>query len=411
MNVQEQKNNLAKIAVTLGVNIQPGQYLMINSPVETADFARSLAKAAFEAGAGDVYINYSDEDYAKLRYTYADSAALADIPEWWRLRLQDFLERGGCVISIAAGDPDLMREIDADKIAAAVRARQAASADYSRAMMVNDNRWCVISAATQGWAKKVFPDSQNPTAQLWDAILSASGADTEDPVAAWRKKDETFKRRARWLNEKQFESLRYTNARGTDLTVGLPKNHVWSGGSETARDGVRFFPNLPTEEIFTAPDRSRVNGRVVASYPLSYQGKNIEDFELTFKDGKVVDVRAGRHEDMLRELIKNDGADYLGEVALVPYDSAISNLNLLFYNTLFDENAACHLALGDAYPGCVQGGEDMSAEELLAHGLNQSQTHVDFMIGTKDLSITGIGADGSETPVFVNGNFAPEIDA
>ncbi len=400
------KENLAEISVKIGVNLQPGQELFINSPIETADFARLIAKSAFDAGAKDVHVNYQDEKLSKLRYEGADKETLSEIPDWFKLKYDEILDKKGAVISIHASDPDLLSGIDQEKILASVKAREEATREYSDAIMADDVRWCVISVPTDSWAKKVFPQSSTPVDDLWKAIFKTTYTDQEDPVACWREKDKAFKARAEKLNEKQYKALRYKNSRGTDITVGLPKNYIFSGGSEKAKDGVEFFPNLPTEELFSAPDKDRVDGTLVSAYPLVYNGKIIDRFSLTFKDGKVVDYKAEIGEDALDSLIHvSEGSDHLGEVALVPYDSAISNMNLLFYNTLFDENASCHFALGAAYPTCVKGGENMRPEELEKAGLNQSPTHVDFMVGTDDLKITGVLEDGTEEKIFENGNF------
>lgn len=400
--------NLAETAVKIGVNIQPDQYLVINSPIETAEFAREIAKSAFEAGAVDVFINYTDEKFSKIRLDSASKETLKEVPDWWTERLDDFIKKGAAVISISAIDPDLMKDVDAQKVQVSVQAKEEASKNYSDAMMGNKNRWCVISVPTKNWAKKVFPEARNgelATDLLWNAIIRSTHCNDINPIEKWHKKDDEFKNKSEWLNQKQFKKLHYKNNLGTDLYIGLPENHIWSGGSEIAQDGVRFFPNLPTEEIFTAPDKDKIDGKVVSTYPLVYHGKTIEDFTLEFKDGKIIDSCARKNEDILKSLIEIEGANSLGEVALVPQDSTISDMNILFYNTLFDENASCHLALGDAYPSCIEDGAQMSKEELSKHGLNQSPTHVDFMIGSDDMSISGIDENGNETEIFKNGNF------
>lgn len=404
--MNQKQKNLAKIAVEIGVNLQPGQNLYINSPIETADFARELSQAAFDAGAKDVQIFYADEQFAKIRYENASCEALAEVPESYKIRYQEILDKDGAVISIHASDPNLLTDVAPEKIMANVRAREEATQEYSDAVMADQIRWCVVSVPTDSWAKSVFPDDEDSVDHLWDAILSSTYCDQDDPVACWREKDKTFNSRAKRLNDKQYRALRYKNARGTDITVGMPKNHIWSGGSEAAQDGISFFPNLPTEEIFSAPNCDEVNGTLVSAYPLVYQGRTIDNFSITFKDGKAVSWQAETGADALDDLIHaSDGSDRLGEIALVPHDSAISNMNLLFYNTLFDENAACHFALGAAYPGCVENGENLTREELQAIGLNQSPTHVDFMVGTDDLEIVGITEDGQEEAIFEQGNF------
>ena len=403
------QNNLARTAVEIGVNIQPGQKLFINSPIETAEFARTLAGAAFEAGAGDVFVHYTDENLTKIRYEKAEKDVLCHIPEWVITKYNEILKDGGAVISISAAEPGLFAGINGEKLKAVSKAKQAAAAAYNSAIMANKNRWCVISVPSAAWAVKVFPQARTRDQALellWSAIIRATHSSEHDAVAYWRRQDNTFKRRSAILNEKQYDRLHYKNSLGTDLTVGLPKNHNWSGGSEVAQDGVVFFPNLPTEEIFSAPDKERVDGHLVSSYPLIYQGRMIDHFHLDFRKGKVVGYSAKTGQDVLEELItSDDGAEQLGEIALVPNDSPISKMDLLFYNTLFDENASCHFAFGAAYPGCVKGGEQMSEEELSKSGLNQSRTHVDFMVGTDDLEITGILPDGTEELVFKDGNF------
>ncbi|MGI6109884.1 MAG: aminopeptidase [Eubacteriaceae bacterium] len=407
--MNQYKQNLARTAVKIGVNLQKGQELFINSPIETAEFAREIAKAGFEAGAKDVHIHYGDENLAKLRYNNAAKETLMSIPAWVAGQYQEILDKDACVISIAAAEPGLMASVDPEKIAACTRAREAVSDVYSRAMMANNKRWCVISAPSEKWAAKVFTDTADPAqAQelLWSAIIRATHCAEKDPVACWHEQDQAFKTRSAILNNKQYKKLHYRNSLGTDFTVGMPENQNWSGGSECAQDGVVFFPNLPTEEIFCAPDRMTAEGTLVSSYPLIYNGQTIDGFRLTFKDGKVVDYSAETGEKVLKSLLESgENADRLGEIALVPYDSPISKMDLLFYNTLFDENASCHFALGAAYPSCITGGEKMSEEELTAAGLNQCRSHVDFMVGTRDLSIDGILPDGTEEPVFRDGNF------
>lgn len=402
-------NNLAELAVRIGVNLQKGQDLVINSPIECADFARLLSEKAWEAGARDVRINYSDERFSKIRYTHADLSVFEEVPQWFVDRQNAIIDRQAAVISVYADDPDLLAGVDPLKIKTATAAIQAATKDYHTAMMNDACRWCVVSVPTVGWARKVFPNLSDADAveALWDAIFKATRADQPDPVGAWQAFDRSFDERVDFLNRHQFDRFVYTNSAGTHIEVGMPDNYLFAGGSEKAQDGVEFFPNIPTEEVFSAPHKDRVNGTLVSSHPLVYNGQLIDRFALTFKDGRVCDYRAETGEAALKALIEAaEGSDQLGEIALVPYHSPISAMGLLFYNTLFDENASCHFALGAAYPSCVAGGTAMSPEELTACGLNLSTTHVDFMIGTADLCITGIQKDGTEVPVFQNGDWA-----
>lgn len=409
MNFSEKQFNLADIAVAIGVNIQEGQHLIINSPIECAFFARMVAERGFARGAGDVSIRYNDEKFARIRYDHAGIDALTTVADWQKDRLQSAVDEGAAVISIYADDPRVMEGVDADKVKAASNAFQAAAQPYHIAIINNQIRWCVISVPTPGWAEKMFPDVSTGEAmdKLWNAIFKTTRTDQEDPIAAWKAHNDSFAARCAFLNSKQFDRFVYKNGRGTDITVGMPAHHIWAGGQETAQDGLPFFPNIPTEEIFCAPDKNRIDGTLASSHPLVYNGQLIDNFTLTFKDGVVCDFHAQTGEGALKSLVEaNEGSDMLGEIALVPYDSPISNLDLLFYNTLFDENASCHFALGSAYPTCVEGGSQMTPEELSAAGLNVSTTHVDFMVGTDDLSITAFDADGQATAIFRDGNWA-----
>ena len=405
MNHQQK---LAELAVKIGVNIQPDQSLIINSPIECSVFARCVAEAAYAAGARDVVMNYNDEKFSRIRYKNAALEVFEQVPQWFIDKQNYLVDQHFAVISIYAEDPDLFSDVDPLKIKTASAAVQKATEKYHMAMMNNQCRWCVISVPTAGWAKKVFPDDPEELAveKLWEAIFKATRADQENPVDAWYRFNKSFEAKTRFLNDHQFDRFIYKNQLGTDIEVGMPKNHIWAGGSETAADGVDFFPNIPTEEVFCAPHRDRINGTLVSSHPLVYNGQLIDDFSLTFKDGVVIDYQAKIGHETLKTLIEaSEGSDRLGEIALVPYHSPISNMNLLFYNTLFDENASCHFALGAAYPTCVENGEEMDPETLKAAGLNYSTTHVDFMIGTEDLSIIGIEADGTEIPIFVDGDW------
>ncbi len=274
--------------------------------------------------------------------------------------------------------------------------------------MSNQNVWCVASIPTKPWADKVFPEAgDNAEDKLWDAIFRSVRVDQEDPVQAWKDHQNNLNKRLDFLNGHKFIELRYKNSIGTDLKAKLPKGHIWLGGGDKSTSGQEFIPNMPTEEVFTMPKRDGVNGKIVSSLPLNVNGNVIKDFSFTLKDGVIIDHNAKKGFDTLTELLNtDDGARRLGEVALVPYDSPISNQKILFYNTLFDENASCHFALGKAYPTCVEGGENKNPDELLLAGANDSLIHEDFMIGTDDLEITGIKTDGSEVKIFSGGNFA-----
>ena len=400
----------ARLVVCIGVNLQHDQILVINSPIECAPFARLLAKEAYKAGAHEVVMSWGDELSARIKYDMAGTAVFSEFPEWRRAFYTDYAEQGAAFISIAARDPEIFSGVDPERLTLAQQAAGAALLEYRARLMANQNTWCVASVPTAAWAKKVFPEASEDeaVAKLWDAIFRTVRIGGEqDVVAAWHNHIDYLHRAAKFLNDNDFASLHYTNELGTDLTIELPEGHLWAGGSEMAATHVSFVANLPTEEVYTLPKRDGVTGRVVASKPLVYQGSLIEHFWLEFEGGKVVRFHAEKGEDVLAELLKTDeGSARLGEVALVPYDSPISKSGLLFYNTLFDENAACHLALGKAYPTCLKGGEDMDSVTLLQHGVNDSLLHEDFMVGSRDLAITGTRrSDGREVPVFRNGNF------
>lgn len=408
---QELLGQYARLVVQIGVNLQQDQILVINTPIECAPFARLLAEEAYRAGAHEVVMSWSDERSAHIRYALAPQSVFSEFPEWRRAFYTDYAEQGAAFVSIAARDPEIFRDIEPQRLTRAQQAAGAALLEYRVRLMNNENTWCVVSVPTPAWAQKVFPESAPEEAErrLWEAILRTVRVGEGDAVAAWRSHIAFLHRAAAFLNAQDFARLHYRNALGTDLVIELPEGHLWAGGAEDSQTGVPFVANLPTEEVYTLPDREGVSGTAVATKPLVYQGSLIEGMRLRFARGRVVEAHAARGEEKLRELLATDeGACRLGEVALVPYDSPISRSGLLFYNTLFDENAACHLAFGKAYPTCLRGGASLNSVELLRRGVNDSLLHEDFMVGSRDLSITGTRrADGREVPVFVDGNFAP----
>lgn len=399
----------ARLAVKTGINIQKGQTLVISCPIECAFFARAIAKEAYIEGAHDVVMNYKDELFRKLRFENAPTEVFSEFPEWQKEFYISLAKGGAAFISIYAEDPELLKDVDPTRIATAQKTASLATKEYSDRLMSNKNVWSVISIPTESWAVKVFPELSKEEAveKLWESIFKTVRVDREDPVEAWNVHKNNLKKRMDFLNKNQFKSLHYKNSLGTDLTVELPKGHIWLGGSDFSKDGVEFMANMPTEEIFTLPKRDGVNGTVVASKPLNCNGTLVDGFKISFKDGKIVDLTAEKGYESLKNLIEtDDGSHYLGEVALVPNDSPISNSNILFLNTLFDENASCHLAIGKAYPVCLNGGEDMQDDELLLKGVNNSLVHEDFMVGSADLEIVGTTWEGKEIQVFTKGNFA-----
>ncbi len=409
MNKENLLKKYAQLAIYQGVNVQKNQTLVISSPIECAEFTRMLVEEAYIKGAKEVVVQWNDELTGKLKYKYSPMEVFETVPEWVKESRLSYAKEGACFLSISASDPELLKDVDPKKVATFRKASSIASREFSSRLMSNENAWSIVSIPTVGWAKKVFPNISEDEAveKLWDAIFKIVRVDSQDPVKAWEEHKNTLKKNMDFLNSKRFKSLHYTNSLGTDLIIELPEKHLWAGGAEFTQDGTEFIANMPTEEIFSMPKKTGVNGKVVSSMPLNYGGNLINNFSLTFKDGKVVDFSAEEGYETLKNLLDTDeGAKYLGEVALVPYNSPISNSNIIFFNTLYDENASCHLAFGKAYSLCIKDGEKMSEEELLKEGANDSLTHVDFMIGTKDLQITGTTYDNEKFDIFVNGNWA-----
>lgn len=409
-NFEEKLYEYAHLLVEVGINIQPGQTPRIAGPVECAPLVRLCAEAALDAGARDVIIDWSDDFITRQRYLKAQESVFSEFPSYSQAKF-DYLVAHSCpVLNIIGSDPEMLKGVDSNRIQTWQRTSGGPTRPYYDAMTSGAFQWSIGAHPTRAWAEKVFPDKRGNEAidALWEAIFAACRVTGDGKaVQRWREHVERTAARSRLLNNYRFQSLHYTNSLGTNLTIELPENHVWAGGSEPSQSGVEFVANMPTEEIFTAPRYDGVNGRVYAALPLALDGNLVKDFYMDFQDGKIVNIHAQEGETYLRTSTQVDeGSSYLGEVALVPYDSPINNTGILFYNTLFDENASCHLAFGSAYPNCVQGGELLSPEEQKALGLNQSINHVDFMVGTRDLSIVGTTHDGRKIPVFQEGNFA-----
>lgn len=409
MDMKNMLKKYATLAVKKGVNLQKDQVLLVNSPIECVDFSRAIAEVAYKEGAKEVVVHYSDQSLQKLKLEYASIDTLKETPNWIAESYNSYAKQGCAVISISASDPDAYKNIPMDKIAAFQKSRQLALKEYYDYSMSNKIRWTVVSVPTEAWALKVFRNSNSEEAvsKLWDVIFNVVRLNNDDPIEAWTEHNNNISKNLNFLNSNKLRKLHYKNSIGTDLTIELPEDHIWLGGSEKCTAGIEFNANMPTEEVYTLPKKTGVNGTVVSSKPLSYGGNLIDDFSLTFKDGKVIDFTAKEGFETLKKLLdSDDGSKYLGEVALVPYDSPISNSNLIFYNTLFDENAACHLAFGKAYPTFIINGENLSDDELSKKGANDSIIHVDFMIGTKDLDITGYTEDNTEIKIFTSGNWA-----
>lgn len=408
MNFNEQLNAYAELLINTGLSLQKGQDLVIRSPIEGRDLVVACAEAAYAQGAADVRVIWSDDALTLLKYEHAPEGVLNTVHDFDTELYRHYIKNGAAFLSFTGSDPDLLKQIDAHKLQKASMSRSKAMRFYSEAIMKDENPWTVAGIATEAWAKKVYPEDDTDVAvkKLWQAIFDMCRV-SESTIADWKKHTTTVDGQAKKLTEAAYKSLHYKNNLGTDLTITLPEGHIWAGGGSTLSEGRYFVANIPTEEVFTLPHRAGVDGVVHASMPLAYNGNVIDHFWLRFKDGKVVDFDAEKGKDVLARLLDTDeGAGRLGEVALVPYDSPISNRNQLFYNTLYDENASCHLALGKAYPTNLQSGGDLNEEALLERGANDSLIHVDFMVGTEDLSITATTTDGDEVPIFVNGNWA-----
>lgn len=398
----------ARLIAETGVATEKGHTVVLQISVDQAPLARLITQEAYKLGAAEVIVQWTDDQIQREFLLHAATDRIENVPQSKIDQADEWLEKGASRISVVSADPDAFAGVDSQRVASYQAAAGKALMNLRKVTQANKVSWTVVAAAGKQWAAKVFPDlpEEEQVDALWDQIFKTTRVYEEDPVLAWKKHDEKLAKKAEELNQEQFSALHYT-APGTDIIIGLPKNHLWEGaGSYNAR-GKKFMANMPTEEVFTAPDSHRVDGYISSTKPLSYAGTIISGMKFTFKDGKVVDFSAEQGEDVLAKLLDTDeGARRLGEVALVPDPSPISQSGIIFFNTLFDENASNHLALGSAYAFSVKGGTEMSDEELAEAGLNRSQTHVDFMVGSDKMDIDGIREDGSTVPIFRNGDWA-----
>ncbi|WP_152394915.1 aminopeptidase [Paenibacillus guangzhouensis] len=405
---EEQLAQYAELIVKVGVNVQKDQQVFITGSTEMTDLVRLVAKKAYEAGASNVHVDWVDETLSRLKYENASDDHFTKFPEWEVAKRNTFLDARAAFIAIVSPNPDLLKGIDPQRIGSFQKASGQALEKYRQYVQSDKVSWTVVAAATKNWAAKIFPDVTPDEAQvlLWNAIFESVRLNTPDPVLAWEEHNANLHKKVEVLNGFHFHKLHYT-APGTDLTIELPEKHLWVGAGSTSESNVAFMANMPTEEVFTVPYRNGVNGYVSSTKPLSYGGNIIDNFKLTFEEGRIVKVEAEQGQAILQQLVDTDeGSHYLGEVALVPHESPISQSNILFFNTLFDENASNHLAIGSGYAFNVEGGKTMSREELDASGVNASITHVDFMIGSANMDIDGIQQDGTVVPVFRGGNWA-----
>lgn len=407
-NFNESLKKYAELAVDIGVSVKPGDTVYVQISVDQAQLARLIVAAAYQRGAAEVQVQWFDDVLKRLDMAHMADERLFNIPAFVKGQFDYWVDHQAKRITVVSSDPDNLAGIDSNRIA---KYQEAFAKAYKRLMEAISSMsisWTIIGAASPRWAQKVFPDAATPeeaTELLWEAIFKTTRIDQPDPEAAWKAHDQKLREKAAWLNNEQFDQLHYM-APGTDLVVGLPKNHIWEGAGAFNPRGEEFMANMPTEEVFTAPDFRRIDGTVVSTKPLSYGGNILEDMHFTFKDGQIVEAHAKQGDDVLQNLLKTPGARSLGEVSLVPDPSPISQSGLIFFNTLFDENASDHMALGQAYPFSVKDGVAMTNEQRAAAGLNQSPTHVDFMMGSAAMNIDGIKPDGTIIPIFRNGDWA-----
>jgi aminopeptidase len=404
-------DKLARVAIQVGLQLQAGQDLVLTAPVAALPLVRRIAHHAYKAGAGIVTPIFSDEELTLARYRNAPDDSFDRAASWLYEGMAKAFGNNAARLAVSGDNPMLLSQEDPTKVARANRANSMAYKPALEKITGFDINWNIVSYPTTNWARQVFPNDSDDEAvrKLADAIFAASRVDVADPIAAWKQHNASLKARWTWLNGKQFHAIHFAGP-DTDLTVGLADDHRWKGGASEAKNGITCNPNIPTEEVFTAPHAQRVDGHVTSTKPLAHQGTLIENIRVTFKDGKITEANASRGAEVLGKVIDTDeGARRLGEVALVPNSSPISKSGLLFFNTLFDENAACHIALGQCYADCFVGGKQMTPDEIAQRGGNRSLIHIDWMIGSGEIDVDGIGKDGSREPLFRKGEWAQAV--
>lgn len=408
MTFKEKLEQFAELTVKVGANVQKGQTLLINTTTDTVDFTRLVVKKAYEVGAARVTVNFSDDEINREFFDNAPDEEFAKYPRWISEQRDELIERKGALLWIDAADPDNLTGVPVEKLSAHQKASGKALANYRNAVMNDKIAWSIIAVPSKKWAAKVFPNlkEEEQVPALWEAIFKTVHIGEGNVIDNWEQHLKNLDERAVILNKKRYAKLHYT-APGTDLTIELPDKHIWSTGASHTPEGTSFVANMPTEEVYTMPSKYGVNGYVSNTKPLAFQGNIIDQFKITFENGKIVKTEAKVGTKLLQELTKADeGSKYLGEVALVPHESPISASNILYYNTLFDENASNHLAIGEAYPTCYEGGSALSKEQLEEKGINTSITHEDFMVGSGEMDIDGVLPDGTVEPIFRNGSWA-----
>lgn len=404
---KSQLKKYAKLVVKMGVNVRKGQEVVISAALDQPEFVTMVAEEAYKAGASRVTVEWGHQPLARIGVNYMSLDMLGTVPEWQKAKMQHYVDKLPAQIHIMSQDPDGLKGIDQAKAAQAQVKTFPILKPY-RDAMENKYQWTIVAVPGEGWAKKVFPDlpKKKAIAALWDAILTSARI-TDNPIKAWKEHNADIQKRCEYLDSLNLDYLHFKSPEGTDFKVWMIPEARWLGGGETTISGRFYNPNMPTEETFTTPMKGKAEGKVVASMPLSYKGELIEDFSVTFKDGKVSAVSAKRNQNLLEQMIAMDeGAKMLGEVALVPFESPIRQSGVLFYNTLFDENAACHLALGRGFSNAIKNYDKYNQEDFAKIGVNESMIHVDFMIGTRELAITGFSRDGRQIPIFEHGSWA-----
>ena len=404
----ERLKKYAELIVKCGLNVKKGQEVIIRCGLDQPEFVAMVTEECYKCGADKVKVEWSYMPISKIHYDYRSLESLSEVTDIEKAEWQRKVDKLSCLLWLDSDDPDGLNGTDSEKISKANIARYPIIKPY-RDALENKYQWCIAAVPGKEWAKKIYPEltADKAVEKLWEDILYCSRVD-DDPIKAWDNHNKNLAKRCEFLNKYKFEKLEYKSSNGTDFTVGLNPLGIFMGGGEyTLGSNIYYNPNIPSEEVFTTPMRGIAEGKVVATKPLSYQGKLIEDFSVEFKNGKVVKVQAKRNQDLLEKMVSMDeGAAYLGEVALIAYDSPINNTGILFYNTLFDENASCHLALGRGFNNCVEDYEKYSVKEFEKLGVNNSMIHVDFMIGSKDMSIVGVTKDGKRVHIFKEGNWA-----
>lgn len=405
MDLANSLNKYAELIVKVGLSLKKGDNLQITFNIWGLELARLVADKAYEAGVGDVILNFTDEHHQLSFYQKARDVTY--FPDFKARYMEELAENGYHRCVILAANPSLLKHVDAERITAAQRVRDQKTKKVMEYNMSNFVKWCLVAVPSPGWAAAVFPGALEEEAmeKLWENILKAIRVDQDDPVSAWQEHDRQLKLRQEYLNTARFEKLLYKGP-GTDLEVYLPEKHVWRGGSEVSQGGDRFMANIPTEEVFTMPHRDGVNGTLRATMPLAVMGKLVEDLSFVFRDGVITEFRAAKEQAVFEKILDSDeGSRRLGEVALVPHNSPISNTGILFLNTLFDENASCHFAAGAAYPDNLENGESLSEEERKKQGMNDSLIHYDFMVGSREVTVTGVQKDGTEIVLLQDGDW------